>query len=275
MRSRRRTTAIALTGAVALASAAYGLGSQADDGSAVARGEADRAGDVGPRGHMRLAPLPAFTDLADTLGVDADELRGALRDFHESKAGERRDVFAEALAEALGKPVEDVTEALDGLREKHQARFAARLARALDLDADRVREALENVKGDAPRPPHELVDALADELGVDAADVRRALFEQRFERARPPRHPGLPLRGLASALDVSRAELRKAFRELRTGAENRFEDHQRELAEFLADRFDLGVDEVEGALEALPRPAPHPRGGRPGPGGPGAFALPL
>jgi hypothetical protein len=100
-------------------------------------------------------------------------------------------------------------------------------------------------------------------------DVRRALFEARPDRGRVHREHSLPLRQLAAALGVSRADLRTALRELRAGAENRWEQHAQALAKFLADRFDLSVDEVTTALEQLPRPTPHGRGDRPGPGGPG------
>lgn len=199
-----------LTGAVAVASAAYGLGSQADDGAAVARGGESRTG--GPPIFMERGPGPGFQKLAKTLGVDADELAKALRDFHEQGESARRDGFATALAEALG---------------------------------------------------------------VDAADVRKALFEVRPDRGHRHRHPAMPLRQLASALDVSRAELRTALREVRAGAENGREEHKQALAKFLADRFDLDVDEVSDALGELPRPVPPGHGGRPGPGGPGAVGLPL
>jgi len=199
-----------LTGAVAVASAAYGLGSQADDGAAVARGGESRTG--GPPIFMERGPGPGFQKLAKTLGVDADELAKALRDFHEQGESARRDGFATALAEALG---------------------------------------------------------------MDAADVRKALFEVRPDRGHRHRHPAMPLRQLASALDVSRAELRTALREVRAGAENGREEHKQALAKFLADRFDLDVDEVSDALGELPRPVPPGHGGRPGPGGPGAVGLPL
>lgn len=199
-----------LTGAVAVASAAYGLGSQADDGAAVARGGESRTG--GPPIFMERGPGPGFQKLAKTLGVDADELAKALRDFHEQGESARRDGFATALAESLG---------------------------------------------------------------VDAADVRKALFEVRPDRGHRHRHPAMPLRQLASALDVSRAELRTALREVRAGAENGREEHKQALAKFLADRFDLDVDEVSDALGELPRPVPPGHGGRPGPGGPGAVGLPL
>ena len=155
------------------------------------------------------------------------------------------------------------------MHQQHEARFAAQLAAALNVDADKVQAALDKLKGDTPRPPEEFAQALADELGVGVTDVRRALFEARPDRDRIHGDRGLPLSPLASALGVSRVELRKALSELRAGAENRFEEHNQALAKFLADRFNLSADAVAKALEGLPRPVPPGHGDRPGPGGPG------
>jgi hypothetical protein len=147
------------------------------------------------------------------------------------------------------------------------------------VDADKVRAALDKVKDDTPKSPDELTESLADELGVDAAAVRRALFETRLGPGRRHHHPAMSLRPLASALDVTRAELRKALRELRADADNDWKEHNQALAEFLADRFNLGVDKVSDALGELPRPVGPGRVGRagpdgPGPGGPGMFPAP-
>jgi Clp amino terminal domain, pathogenicity island component len=203
MRTPKTATAAILAGGVALASAAYGIGTQTGDGNASAR---DGAGeDGGPRfGAFSVG----FGDLADELGVDAEELREALADFHEQEAGERRDSFARALAEALGKPVDEVRAALDEVRP-----------------------------------------------GAD----RRA-----------PCGPHVSLRGLASELDVTRSELRRALREVRAGEGSAFEDPRDDLVPFLAERFGLSEDEVEQALPEPPRPRWHWRGGPPpfGPDGP-------
>jgi hypothetical protein len=237
MQPKRRTTALALTGAVGLASAAYGLGSQSGDGSAVA-GSADERASRGPAIALRHGAPPFAGDLADALGVNAPELRRALRAFHEREHAERQGDFADALAEALGIPKERVSAALDEFHENLEQRMEKR------------REAF---RDGAPPPrggPHRIA---------------------------------LPLRQLASALDVSRAELREALREIRPDRPDRpdraelrkrFEEHTAELAAFLAERLDLDADEVRDALADLPRPGPPPHGGRPGPGGPGAFGPP-
>jgi transcriptional regulator with XRE-family HTH domain len=272
MQSRRRTTVIVVGGALAVASVGYGLGTQVDDGTAIAGGEQSsdartRSGAL-PAFAERGQP-PGFQDLADKLGVDADELEKALRDFRESAEGDRRDEFATDLAKALGISADKVTAAFERMHNQHEARFAARLAEALNVDADKVRAALDKLKDDTPRPLDEFAQALADELGVGVTDVRRALFESRPEPGRMHRHRAMPLRQLASALDVTRAELREAFQDLRAGAEDRWEEHQQALAKFLADRFNLSADDVANALDALPRPVGPGHGDRPGPGGPG------
>jgi hypothetical protein len=270
MQTRRRTTVIVVGGALAVASVGYGIGSQAGDGTAIAGSDqgSDTRTRSGPPALGERGQPPGFQDLADKLGVDTDELADALRDFHDSEHVDRRDEFAAALAKALGISGEKVTAAFEQLHQQHEGRFAARLAEALNVDADKVRAALDKLKDDTPRRPDELAQALADELGVDVTDVRRALFEARPDRGRMHRERAMPLRQLATALGVSRAELRTALSELRAGAEGRWEEHNEALAKFLAERFDLPADDVASALEEFPRPAPPGHGGRHGSGGP-------
>jgi transcriptional regulator with XRE-family HTH domain len=263
MHTSRRTTVIVVGGALAVASVGYGLGTQADDGTAVAGGEqsSEARSRLGPPAFGERCRPPGFEDLADRLGVDAGELEQALRDFRENEHGDRRDELAASLAKALGISADRVSAAFERMHEQREARFAARLAEALDVDADRVQAALDKLMDDSPTPPHELAQSLADELDVDVTDVRRALFESRPDRGRMHRHRELPLRQLASALGVSRSDLRAALRELRAGSDDRWEQHQRALAEFLADRFELSADDVADALDELPRPVPHPHPG--------------
>ena len=280
MQTKRKSTIIVVGGALAVASVGYGLGTQADGGTAIAgadqtTAEENRSG--GPPAFLKGGQPPGFQALADKLGVDADKLAQALRDFHESEEGNRRDDFSASLAKALGISTDRVTKAFDQIHKKHEARFATRLADALGVDADKVQAALDKLMNGTPRPPHELAQGLADELGVSVSDVRRALFEARPDRGGRRRHHAMPLRELAAALGVDRAELRKALGEMRAGAEKNREQHSAALAKFLADRFDLSADDVTKALDALPRPVRPEHGGRPGPGGPGpgpAFAAP-
>jgi biotin operon repressor len=260
MRTQRRTTIIVAGGALAIASVGYGLGTQADDGTAVADGNQSRDG--GPRLMFERGAPPGFNDLADTLGVDADKLEQALRDFRdEQRAGMRADL-SNALADALGIDADKVRAALDDLRQRHESRFANRLAKALGADADDVKAALDKLRDDGPVRFGDFATELADELGLDEGDVREALMETRPPRGGPHVRHALPLRQLASALDVSRSDLRKAFQELRRNAADEFEQRGKELAEFLADRFNLDVDTVLDALPAIAPPlsSPHRAG---------------
>ena len=194
-----------------MSSAAYGLGTQVNDGSAAADSNGSRSG--GPTVMFERGTPSDPSMLADTLGVDASELRTALLDFHERERAHRRDELAGALAEELGVPVGEVTAALEQIHDRLRPRF---------------------------------------EAGGERPDVRPA------ERPRM-RHAALPLRRLAAALDVTPAELRRAFREIKPGrpvVENAWKERERKLAEFLAERFDLDAERVSGALADSPRPCP-------------------
>ena len=268
MRSPRKTTAIILAGAAGLASVAYGLGTQTDGGSASA------ARDNGSQADWRDGRPPGFNGLAKKLGVSAAELREALEAFHEEKEGDGRDGFASALAEALGKPVDEVQAAFDSIADNHKARFAAKLAKALGVEAADVEAALEELKDERPDDPGDFPAALAEKLGVEAADVEAALENLRSDWRGGPRgdHHGMSLRRLAAALDVTRAELRKALKEVRSGADERIEDGRADLVKFLAERFNLSEEKVEAALPdfaGMGPGGPHGPGGFGGPGGPG------
>ena len=273
MRRQRRTTIIVVGGALAIASVGYGLGTQAGDGTAIADnapteqdGSGAERGGAPPMPFDRGAP-PGLSQLADKLGVGTTDLTNALRDYHDQHASDRRDEFAAKLAKALGISSDRVQSAFGGLHERHEGRFAARLATALGVDADKVKAALDKLEGDRPASPGDFAQKLAGELGVDASDVRSALMKIR-PFGGPGRHgPGrahhdhaMPLRPLARALGVSRADLRQAFRELRAGAENDMKQERQALAKFLADRFNLDLSKVQDALTATAPPlrSPHP-----------------
>ena len=262
MRSPRKTTTLIVVGAAGLASAAYGLGTQIDGGSASAARDSSAQGDWRYGSRDGGADLDA---LAEKLGVTAAQLRDAFADFHADKRGDGRDAFASALAEALGKPAAEVEQALDSLHERRLTRFATKLADALGVDAADVKAALEELKDDDSREFGDFPADLAEKLGLEAADVEDALRELRPDEMRGDRH-GMSLRRLAAALDVTRAELRKALREMQSGADERFEERRAELVEFLAERFNLSKEKVEDALPDFAGPGGP--GGR-GPGGPG------
>jgi len=150
MRNPKQKTAAVLAGAVALASGAYALGSQTD-GSAEAAG--DRAGTGYGPGHFRGGPPGAGLDrLADRLGVDEADLREALEDVRGDLKGpgEVRSDFAEELADELGTTEAKVEAALERIRKRHAEEHGERrdalaeaLAKRLNLDAAKVKEALE------------------------------------------------------------------------------------------------------------------------------------
>jgi len=275
MRRQRRTTVIVVGGALAVASVGYGLGTQAGDGTAIADNTAtEQDGGApgrhggGPFGFDRGAP-PGVRRLANGLGVGTSELVSALRDYHDRQDAVRRDELSAKLAKALGISSERVKTAFDGLHAKREDRFAAELAAALSVDAPKVKAALSKVKDDDFHSPGDFAQKLAGELGLDASDVQSALMRVRpFEGPgrHAPGHPdgAMPLRQLANAMGVSRADLRKAFAQLRAGAENDWRQDQRALATFLADRFGLDVSKVEDALAAVAPPlmSPHPPGSR-------------
>jgi len=260
---RSRTTIIVVGGALAIASVGYGLGTQADDGTAIADSSAQDGSSqerhTGPGFAFDRGSPPGFSALAAKLGVDSTKLAQAMRDFHETQDASRRDEFTNKLATALGISSAKVKSALEGLHQRREDRFAGRLADALGVGAAKVQAALEKLKNDGPVRFGDFAQRLADDLNVDVSDVRAALMEIRPfpDGPRGERHRGdaAPLRQLATALGVSRADLRAAFRKLRRGAENGFEEHQQGLAKFLADRFGLDVDKVLDALQATaPRP---------------------
>jgi hypothetical protein len=277
MRRQRRTTIIVVGGALAIASVGYGLGTQAGDGTAIADntaseqdGSGAERGGAPPLPFERGAP-PGLSALADKLGVNTSALMGALRDYHDQHEADRRDEFAATLAKALGVSTDKVKSAFDGLHARREDRFAAKLATALGVDADKVKAALDKLESDRPQSPGDFAQKLADELGLDASDVRAALM-----KIRPFDGPGfdgpgrghhgraMPLRQLARALGVSRADLRDAFRQLRAGVENDWKQEQQALAKFLADRFNLDLSKVQEALAAAAPPlrSPHPEGPR-------------
>jgi hypothetical protein len=150
MTSQKQKAALALTGAVALASGAYTLGAQADDGAAVASGTPKTT--LAHHGPGRGGGPVAFEDLADRLGVSDAKLRAALEDIrgNRPKPGERRDAFAKDLATELGTTEAKVKAALERLRTKYEAQeqdrrdaLAEELAKRLNLDVSKVKDALE------------------------------------------------------------------------------------------------------------------------------------
>jgi Clp amino terminal domain, pathogenicity island component len=151
MRNSKQKTAAVLVGSVALASGAYALGSQTD-GNAVADGDRPVRFAGGPGYDVHLAGPPGLERLADRLGVSEDALRDALEDVRGSVPGPRevRADFAKELADELGTSEAKVEAALERIRGRHEQELEDRadavaeaLAKRLNLDADKVEDALE------------------------------------------------------------------------------------------------------------------------------------
>jgi Clp amino terminal domain, pathogenicity island component len=194
MTNRKAATAAALAGAVALASAAYGIGTQSGDGTAAAARDGTAQDRVPRLGEVAVDLDARFGDLAEELGVDADELRDALMDFHDQEHGERRDAFAAALAEALGKPVDEVRTALDEVRPEEGMR-----------------------RGDGMGPgcaPHVSLRRLASELDVTRAELRQALRETRPQVDSWEDHRDDLAGFLADRFGISKEEVEEALPEL-------------------------------------------------------------
>jgi transcriptional regulator with XRE-family HTH domain len=275
MTNRTKTMTAALGGAVALASAAFAIGSQAGDGAATAASSgssarsAPAAADAAFVRAARFGPGArgaGLSDLAGDLGVSEAKLRDALeaiRDDLEPK-GDRREEHTAALAKALGKTAEQVEQAFEQIRDDHQAEFAAALAKSLGIDAAKVRAALETVKPDEGERRRgtrgALFGDLADELGVSEARLRRALREARpaFRggRGHGPGPRGEADDALAKALGVTTEQLEAAFEKLRE--QHEAEHEQRRAAFVAALAKELGISEAK-VREALPE---GPFGGR-------------
>jgi hypothetical protein len=272
-----RTKALALAGAVALASGAYALGSQAGDGSAAAAktgaqsappaaigygGPGPGIAYGGPPPGRRFGGIrPGLDRLAARLGVSEEALRDALQDVRPKPQGVRANI-AQDLADALGIDVAKVQAAFDKLaprkREVHRRDFAADLAKQLGLTTAKVEQALQAQRDHRGDPA-----ALAKALGVTPQKLRQA-FQQLWKDHGPPdarRHDhGPATAALAKELGVTQAQLQAAFDKVRAAHEADFAKLRDEFAQKLADRLHIDVAKVKAALAdfAPPFERKHP-----------------
>jgi hypothetical protein len=282
MNTRTKKLATLLGVGVVLSSGAYALGTQTGGGGALASGSNASASGAAPAkgtavvsGH-RGAGGPGFRggagldDLATKLGVSETALRDALQAVRDAKTpAERRTELTQALATALGKPVDQVTSALSSVlpdkpdRDRVRGQFAADLAKALGVDTAKVQAGLDKARQDLRadrgnrngRPDRgalrdTLVKDIASATGVDAAKVRSALRSARPDRG--TRRDRRDARGdvrqkLATALGVTTAQLDAAFKTVATQARDQF-------ATDLAQRLHIDVQKVKDALGSLPGP---------------------
>jgi lambda repressor-like predicted transcriptional regulator len=261
-----RTTALALAGAVALASGAYALGSQAGDGSAAAAksgaqnppayGPGPGYGFGGPPPGRRFV-RPGLDRLATRLGVSEEALRNALKDIRPKPTAVRANI-AHELADALGIDVANVQAAFDKLRprkrEVHRRDFAAALAKQLGLTTTKVEQALQAQRDHRGGPA-----ALAKALGVTPQKLRQA-FVQLWKDHGPPgarlrhRDHGPATAALAKELGVTQAQLQAAFEKVRAAHEADFAKLRDDLAQKLADRLHIDVAKVKAALDEFRPP---------------------
>src|SRR3954471_9891844 len=245
---RRTTTAVALAGAVAAASGAYALGTQAGGGNADATGggSATTAAASGPgtgmavgarRGDRHEARLG---DLAQRLGVSEARLRAALVAVRGQQKAQRpdRDALTQRLATARGMPAADVQRVLDSFRARHDP--LADFAKRLGVRTTTLRSTIERLRADGKR--ERLLPALARELRISEAKVGAAVRGLRTER-RAGRHEDRAdlVPALATGLNVDRAKVRSALTSLRRSFRADAQAHFDAFAKALAGQ--LGVSE--------------------------------
>ena len=282
MTTRTKKLATLLAVAVVLTSGAYALGSQAGGGGALASssGSANASGSTavgasnvstgtgtgpGARGDRFRA---GFDNLAQKLGVSTTALQHALKAIRDEKTPDQRKTDAiQAFAAALGKPVDQVTSAVNsvlpdrgpGKAGDHRGVFAAALAKALGVDQTKVQAGLDKARQDLgkDRPDRNggrrfdrgafentVVNDIASATGVDAAKVRSALQSLR-PKAGDHRDRGAARddirQKLATALGVTTAQLDAAFQKVATQARDQF-------ATELAQKLNIDVQKVKDAL---------------------------
>jgi hypothetical protein len=258
MTPRTKKTAVALSGALVLASGAYALGSQAGDGEALA-GSKTSTRTAGPNGH---GPRD-LSGIAGQLGVTEAKLRAALEDLRPDRGAakdEHKAALATALAKELGLSADNVETALEKFHGQRKAvgrerrgdrlqRFDDDLAKALGVDAAKVRSAFDDLRKSGGRRggPPDLAE-LAGKIGVTEAKLRSALADVR-PGLRGGGHrrggPGGPERvpELAKELGVTQAKLRAALQKIRGELAKQHEAERDAFVAKLAAK--LGVSEAK------------------------------
>ena len=238
MTPKAKSTALVLSGAVALSFTAYAIGSQTGSGnagaqSASATSSSSSSSSTAPRPTFRRGGFggrhggpgfgPALDDLAAKLGVSTSALQEAFEDARQSlpRPPERRDDHLKELADALG-----VTEA-------------------------KLRDAIGTVRPDRGERHDELAAALGKELGISAAKVRAAL-EKPHDQGRPgPGDRGDRKADLAKALGVTEAKLEQAFQNLRGNFRGQREERKDDRGADLAKALGISQAKVDAAFEKL------------------------
>jgi hypothetical protein len=293
MTTRTKKLATLLAVAVVLTSGAYALGSQAGGGGALASssGSPNASANTavgatnvstgsgsGPAGRVRGGKFRfGFDNLAQKLGVSTAQLQSALKGIAAEKTPEQRKTEAiQAFATALGRPVDQVTSALNsvlpdrgpgnpgpGKPGDHRGDFAAPLAKALGVDQAKVQAGLDKARQDLQRSKpgqngrrfdrgafkDTIVNDIAAATGVDAAKVQSALQSLRPKIGdRRDHHAAIGdiRQKLATALGVTTAQLDAAFQKVATQARDQF-------ATELAQKLSITPQKVKDALPDVGR----------------------
>ncbi len=280
MTPKAKSTALVLSGAVALSFTAYAIGSQTGSGNAGAQSASVKssssstatrpAGRRGFGGPGERHEGPALDDLAAKLGVSTSALQKAFEEAKQSlpRPAERRDEGLKELADALGVTEAKLRDAIGTVKpdrgERHDE-IAAALAKELGLSAAKVKATLDKLEAQEHSGPGGREDreaGLAKALGVSEAKLQQA-FENLRGSFRPKRDERKDEHGadLAKALGISQAKVDAAFEKLRAAHEAEHQKMRDALAASLAKSLNLDEAKVKAALDEF---APE-RGGHPHP----------
>ena len=254
MTKGKRTTALALAGAVALASGAYALGAQADDGSAEA---AKTARDEARFGHGfgRAGPAPrAATRVRRPRGPPRRRRGRSPRRARGHRAPTARTSSPSGSPTRSASTRRRSSSAFENVRPERPARPRVRRPEALRRARSR-RSSASAPRRSAPRSR----SAAATRRTRATSPTSSASARSGYARPSTPcsASSGRTVRGLANLaeeLGVTQAQLEAAFEKLR----DQKDELRDEFAQELADRLNLDVEKVQDALDALHGP------GRPG-----------
>jgi len=247
---------LALLGAVVLASGAFALGTQLDDGSAVAaKSDPSSSSSTTPK---RAKPGPpggpglwrgGLESLADELGVEEDALEKALDELRDELPDVEPVDLAQALADGLNVDRDRAREALRDARPDLPGSFdeardavAAELARILGVGEERARDALKLIDGRGPWEIDEMFADVAKALGVTRERLVDALGEVDW-----PAITGLS-KAIADELGVSADRVGQVLRDAQKTQVERLRQRRDQLVDGLARKLGISADKVRDAI---------------------------
>lgn len=229
----RKKLALVLTGAVALASGAYAIGSQAGGGTA-----AGKSGSTPRASHEREGP--GLRTLATELGVSASQLQAALdavRKQKESSEQGRKSELATALARQLGVSPDQVTSALRKLRVQKEGRHG-------DQTSEHNDGGTAEGRGQGQGGPAEAGERHAGQ-DTDGTGGKAG-----------GRHGGADgdfAAGLARALGVGSAKVKAALKTVQAQERSQWRARRGTFAKALAQRLNIPVSRVSAAFASSDR----------------------